>query len=479
MLIGREYEQMRLKDAYSSKRPEFVAVYGRRRVGKTYLIRRMFDGRFFFRHTGKAKTGMRGQLDAFRDSLVEAGQKDCLPLKNWKTAFAELKRLIATGGRGRKVVFLDELPWLDTPRSGFVPEFEYFWNDWASARDDVMLIVCGSATSWIVSQIVKNKGGLHNRLTMQLSLQPFTLAECELYARSSGLEFSRRDLAELYMVFGGVPYYWSLVRKGRSVGKVIDSLLFAPGGELELEFDQLYASLFSTPGSYLKIVEALGRVKRGLTREELVQETELTNNGILTRYLRELEQCGFIRKYAVFGNKSKGALYQLVDAYSLFYFRFVQANRRRDPRFWTNSIGTPLHSTWAGLAFERLCLSHLEQIKKALGISGVQASAAAWRHYGDAEHPEGAQIDLLIDRADRLINLCEMRYCENAYSITEARCAELLNRRGIFVAVTGTKRTVHLTMVTACGLKKGPNTGIVQSEVTLDDLFAPIQDPRL
>lgn len=306
MLIGREYEQMRLKEAYSSKRPEFVAVYGRRRIGKTFLIRQMFAGRFFFRHTGKAKTGMRGQLDAFRDSLIEAGSRDCPLLPNWRTAFAELKRLIAAGRKGRKVVFIDELPWLDTPRSGFVPEFEYFWNDWASARDDVMLIVCGSATSWIVSQIVKNRGGLHNRLTMQLSLQPFTLSECEQYAHSNGIEFSRRDLAELYMIFGGVPYYWSLLRKGQSVGKAVDSLLFASGGELELEFDQLYASLFNSPEAYLKIVEALGTKRRGLTREELVRETALTNNGILTRHLRELEQCGFIRKYVLFGNKSKG-----------------------------------------------------------------------------------------------------------------------------------------------------------------------------
>lgn len=479
MLIGREYEQMRLKEAYSSKRPEFVAVYGRRRIGKTFLIRQMFAGRFFFRHTGKAKTGMRGQLDAFRDSLIEAGSRDCPLLPNWKTAFAELKRLIAAGRKGRKVVFIDELPWLDTPRSGFVPEFEYFWNDWASARDDVMLIVCGSATSWIVSQIVKNRGGLHNRLTMQLSLQPFTLSECEQYAHSNGIEFSRRDLAELYMIFGGVPYYWSLLRKGQSVGKAVDSLLFASGGELELEFDQLYASLFNAPDAYLKIVEALGTKRRGLTREELVRETALSNNGILTRHLRELEQCGFIRKYVLFGNKSKGAIYQLIDAYTLFYFRFAKANRRHDPKFWTTSSGTSLHSTWAGLAFERLCLCHLEQIKKALGICGVQTSAAAWRHYGDEENPEGAQIDLLIDRADRVINLCEMRYCENVYSITEARRAELLERRGIFLEVTGTKRTVHLTMVTSCGLKKGANTGIVQSEVTLDDLFVPIRDSRL
>ena len=479
MLIGRIYERTRLEEAYGSGRAEFVAVYGRRRIGKTFLVRQTFEKRFFFRHTGKSGVDSRGQLDAFRKSLLTFGLKDCPRLRNWADAFEHLKKLVASSRMKRKVVFLDELPWLDTPRSNFVPEFEYFWNDWASSRSDLMLVVCGSATSWIIGKIVKNRGGLHNRLTMQLALQPFTLGECERYATAQGLDFSRRDLGELYMVFGGVPYYWSLLRKGNSVAKSIDSLFFAPGGELSLEFEQLYASLYSNPDPYLAVIEALGSKRNGLTREELLARAKLVSSGNSTRVLTDLEQCGFVRKYQMFGNKSKGAFYQLIDAFTLFHLQFVRGNRDADPHFWTSSFGTSLHNAWAGLAFERLCLSHVDQIRNALGISGVKTSAAAWRHVPDEEHSTGAQVDLLIDRADNVINLCEMKYAAAAYELNARREAELRERRATFLAVTKTNKTVMTTLVTSSGLKRNRYCGAVQSEITLNDFFSEIRDPRL
>lgn len=479
MLIGRVYERTRLEEAYASGRAELVAVYGRRRIGKTYLVRETFEKRFFFRHTGKSRTGSRGQLDAFRKSLCSQGLKGCPPLKNWSEAFDQLKKLISSSRMKRKVVFIDELPWMDTPRSNFVPEFEYFWNDWASARADLMLIICGSATSWIVSKIVKNRGGLHNRLTMQLALQPFTLAECERYAAARGLDFSRRDLGELYMVFGGVPYYWSLLRRGNSVAKSIDSLFFAPGGELAAEFDQLYASLFNSSDPYLAVVEALGTRRMGLSRDELLAKSGLPSSGNSTRVLSDLEQCGFIRKYQMFGKRAKGAIYQLSDAYTLFYLQFVRNNRDADPHFWTSSFGTSIHNTWAGLAFERLCLSHVDQIKHALGIYGVRTSAAAWRHVSTDGDVGGAQVDLLIDRADNVINLCEMKYATSQYELNAKREAELRERRATFLSVTRTSKTVMMTLVSSMGLKRNRFCGAVQTEVRLDDLFMEVRDPRI
>ena len=479
MLIGRTYERARLEEAYGSGRAEFVAVYGRRRIGKTFLVRETFGKRFFFKHTGKSGMSSGEQLDAFRKSLLSYGLKGCPPLRCWADAFEMLKKLIASSRVRRKVIFIDELPWMDTPRSKFVPEFEYFWNDWASARPDVMLIVCGSATSWIIGKIVRNKGGLHNRLTMQLALQPFTLGECEQYATSQGLDFSRRDLGELYMVFGGVPYYWSLLRKGNSVARSIDSLFFAPGGELSLEFDQLYSSLYNNPEPYLAVIEALGSRRTGLTRDELLSMAKLPSSGNSTRVLNDLEQCGFIRRYQMFGNRSKGMIYQLMDAFTLFVLQFVRNNRDADPHFWSSAFGTSVHNVWAGLAFERLCLSHVDQIKHALGISGVKTSAAAWRHVPDEEHTSGAQVDLLIDRADNVINLCEMKYAASAYELNAKHEDELRERRATFLAVTGTNKTVMTTIVTSVGLKRNKYCGAVQSEIVLNDFFSEIRDPRL
>lgn len=473
MLIGRKSEQLELLNAANADYSKFVAVYGRRRVGKTFLIRETFNYTFTFQHTGLAKGKFKDQLLAFRVSLQTAAGKKYTQFKNWYEAFFALEEWLGSLPGGRKTVFFDEMPWMDTPRSNFISGLEHFWNSWASARKDIMLIVCGSATSWIVKKLINNHGGLHNRLTNKILLRPFTLSECEQYSRTHKLNMSRYQLTEAYMVMGGIPFYWSLLKKNLSLAQNIDELFFGQDdGGLTHEYEQLYASLFNNPDPYMHVVTALAKKKTGLTRMEIVEDTGIKTSGDLTRYLNELEWCGFIRKYNCMGKQSKDALYQLIDNFTLFYFQFIKGNRNNDSHFWTNSLDSALYRTWSGLAFERICLQHIEQVKKALGIAGVLSNVYSWRTEADEEKGiDKTQIDLLIDRKDGVINLCEMKYSAQEYVMTEKEETNLRRRRGNFITATGTKKAVHITLVTPYGLKQNNHSSIAQNEVTIEDLF--------
>ena len=469
-MIGRTPEKQVLLNALESDKSEFVAVYGRRRVGKTYLIRETFDYRFTFQHTGLAKGRTKDQLFAFFLSLREAGYDDCPVPTSWIEAFSLLSTLLNNSSDKRKIVFIDELPWMDTPRSNFIPALEHFWNGWVSARKDILLIICGSATSWIISKVINDHGGLHNRLTQQISLKPFTLHECELFVQSKGLELSRYQILESYMVLGGIPYYWDMLEKGRSSTQNIDALFFARNGKLRNEFNKLYSSLFKNPAQYINIVTILGKKKAGMTRDEIIYCGAGSNNGQLSKVLKELEQCGFIRRYNSLGKKKKESIYQLMDNYTLFYFKFCQSNYNNDEHFWSASLGSATHRTWCGLAFERVCMSHSAQIKQKLGISGILSNVYSWRAVPKDGTP-GGQIDMLIDRNDSTINLCEIKYSESEFTIDKKYEHELRNKKASFISNTGTNKAVHLTMITTYGLRHNPYSGIIQSEVTMDDLF--------
>ena len=472
MLIGRIEEQKKLQKVYDSDQSEFVAVYGRRRVGKTYLIREMFRNAFVFTHTGLAKKSTREQLQNFQLSLRNQGMKKAPLPANWLEAFDMLAHLIERSKKKRKIVFIDEMPWMDAPRSSFLSAVEHFWNGFAAARKDVVFIVCGSATSWIINKIVRNRGGLHNRLTCRIHLQQFTLNECEQYARHLRLGMSRRQIMEGYMLLGGVPYYWSLLDKEKSLAQNIDNLFFSRNGDLKDEFKELYASLFKRPEKYLAIIETLGKKKTGMTREEIVKESKLPYNGTISAMLEDLENCGFIRKYAGIGKKTKDAVFQLIDQYTLFYFKFVQNNPVNDEHFWSKSIDKPIYNNWCGLAFERLCLVHSRQIKETLGISGIISSEYSWKVEGNGEE-SGAQIDLLIDRVDGVINLCEMKFSKKPFKIDAKYNKVLQNKRNRLIETTHTSKAVHVTMVTSEGLVRNAYSDEIQNQVTADDLFKP------
>ena len=449
MLIGRENEKIELETAISSDKSEFVAVYGRRRVGKTFLIREVCNYSFAFEHTGVKSVkqeskegtlakcdGMKYQLEEFTSSLRRYGFAGRRSPKSWR-------ELLEKKPSGRKIVFLDECPWLDTPRSEFLPALDHFWNGWCTMRKDIVLIICGSASSWIVGQIDGDVGGLHNRLTRHIYLRPFNLGECERFARAKGLVMTRSQMLECYMIFGGVAYYWDLLRRDQGLAQNIDRLLFARGGALADEYSHLYRALFRRPEPYMAVVRALGTKKCGMNRDEIIAETGLVGNGKLTEVLRTLEQCDFIRAYSLPNKAKNDRIYQLIDNFTLFYFKFMDGVVNPMPNFWSAAEQTQAVRIWCGHAFERVALQHIDQIKAKLGISGVITRVFGWRY----------------------------RAADDGDSIDEKYDLQLQTRRETFIAETGTANAVHLTMITVNGVRRNSYWNDIQSEVTLDDLF--------
>ena len=459
MLVAREKEKNILMSAMNEEESRFIAIYGRRRIGKTYLIREVFDGKFTFQHAGYAGGSTKEQLFAFCVSLREYGYQDFDMPSNWLEAFELLKILIRSSKDDRKLIFIDELSWMDTKGSDLMVALEGFWNSWASARKDILLIVCGSATTWMLDKVIHNKGGLYNRLSYHIHLQAFSLKECEEYLMANNIMMNRHQILECYMIMGGVPYYWSLLQKGLSLPQNIDKIFFERDAVLRDEFKYLYSSLFTHPEKYIDIVTALGTKKAGMTREELLAATQSENSGTFTNRLENLENCGFIRRYTEFGKNSKNSVYQLIDNYTLFYFKFL-ANRPTDEHFWENQTGTPRIHAWCGLAFERVCLEHIDQIKMALGISGVLTEVNGWSCRNDIEKGiHGSQIDLLLVRKDQVINLCEMKYSKDDYTVTGKTDKEIRNKINDFMTLTKTKYAIHPTIVTTYGLTQNSYAG--------------------
>lgn len=475
MLIGRESEKETLLNTLQEEYSQFIAVYGRRRVGKTFLIREAFNYKFAFQYTGAANLTVRKQLARFRNALKQQGLKDVPLLTSWMDAFYELERYLESLPEGKKVVFLDELSWMDAPRSSFLSVLESFWNGWATMRKDIVLIVCGSSTSWMVKKILRNRGGLHNRLNHRIMLRPFTLNKCEELAKHLHIGYTRQQILETYMVFGGVPYYWTLLQKGNSLPMNIDRLIFANEGDLHDEYKELYYSLFKQPELYIKTIEILAKCKSGLSREQLVNswgdKVEKLSGSTIKGILDDLEWCGFIRKYHMIGNKKKGAIYQLMDLFTIFYLDFMSNNA--SDNFWQKQIGTPRYNTWCGFAFERVCLWHIDQIKKALGISGVYTEQYAWRQMANIKKEiKGAQVDLLIDRNDGIIDLCELKHYKSAFAISPSYASELQEREVLFAETTQTQKAVHTIMVTTNGLIHNENIANIQGEINMEDLFS-------
>ncbi len=478
-LIGRESETERLESYLNSDHAEFIAIYGRRRVGKTFLVRKVCDDKFAFHVTGIYNAAKSDQLLNFAVAMQRCFNLEAPKVeKNWILAFNTLSLHLEKLPEGKKIIFIDELPWMDSAKSGFIPALENFWNSWAVLRDDVKLIVCGSATSWMISNLIHSKGGLHGRLTHQILVEPFTLRDCEHYFTHFGFRYSRRQISECYMIMGGIPYYFSLMNKSLSLAQNIDKLFFGQDSELRDEFSALYRALFKKPESYIAVVTALAKIGKGMTRQELLRRTGLQDNGAFSTVLEELEQCGFIRTYLPFSYSSPTSsesrlpsetIFQLVDFYTMFYFSFVKNNTFQDPQFWSHSMNSPIHNTWAGLSFEKLCLSHLKQIKHALGISGVQTNACSW--YSSSTSSPKAQIDLLIDRKDDAVNLCEMKYSRSEYEIDNEEQKKLERRIEVFRNETKTKKSIILTLVTSEGLKKNAHSDIIQSLIIVDELF--------
>lgn len=473
-IIGRTNEISLLKEYVESPRSEFIAVYGRRRVGKTFLIDQLFQSDYTFSLTGVVDGDAADQMQALSDAFDMYGFHLEQRPQTWMEAFSLIRKAVSDRLSDDKkcIIFIDELPSLDVRGMKLVDALGYFWNSWASKRNDVKLIVCGSATSWMMRTIIDSKGGLHDRITHELHLHPFNLKETECFLQSMGINWDRMSILQTYMVFGGIPYYLGLLRPQLSLPQNIDNLFFYPNAEMKREFKRLYKTLFRLPEPYMEIIRILAEKRSGFSRDEIARKLGKTDNGHLSEKLEDLVNCDIIRLYNIKHKKisSRNGIYQLMDFYTLFYLTFIEKHSA-DEHYWTHHLNTPEMNTWLGLAFERVCLAHIPQIKEQLHIDSMATEYYSWRSVADESHPQGAQIDLLIERADRVINLCEIKYCEDEYLITKDDDTKMRNRISLFRYDTGTKSAIWPTYITTFGLSRGSYSTSIQWQITMDDLF--------
>jgi len=476
-IIGRKTEKEELERLYRSKSTHFAVVYGRRRVGKSYLVNEYFNGRFAFNHSGLSPIDtednnmLEKQLRNFASSLRKYGYNgDIHTPKDWLEAFdmlIELLEIKMIGNDDKQVVFLDEMPWLDTPRSGFVTAFEHFWNGWGAAHRNILLIVCGSATSWLNDKLINNHGGLFNRVTAEIYLEPFTLSECEEYYKMLGISMNHYQQVVAYMVFGGVPYYLSLMRKKFSLVQNIDFLIFSKRAPLSNEFDRLFESLFVNPEEYKKVVLTIAQKREGFTRKEIAEKTGIPYGGGLSKILNTLEVSNFITSYQNYKGNAKMTYFKLTDSFVSFYLRFAY-KKKQGENFFASNFASGRLAAWQGLAYEQVCFAHIKQIKRALGIGSVNTVEMPWR---SVKTDNNAQIDMVIERADNVANICEIKFSMSEFAIDKDYDHNLRNKLQTFIDQTETQLSIHLTFITTYGLKQNEYSGMVQSVVTMDDLF--------
>lgn len=480
LIIAREREQATLKRLLEEPTAQFLAVYGRRRIGKTFLIREYFDDNFAFRHTAISPLELEDkdekllykiQLEEFAHSLEKYGAKLDDPLVSWFDAFHKLEDLLdRKRSRKKMVVFIDELPWLDTAKSGFMSAFEHFWNGWGAGKHNLLLIVCGSATTWMLDKLINNKGGLYGRTNREIHMHPFTLNETERYFKARNITMDRYDLVQTYMIMGGVAYYMSFFEPGKSLAENIDDIFFRKGGFLLAEYDRLFTSLFADNENYRKIVEALSSLRYGATRERISNITGISEGGTLSAMLKALVKSDLVSTYYNFGETKRNLYYKLTDMFCLFYLGFVNRNPSNNPHFWRDNQASPKLNRWRGIAFEDVCFVHQEQIRASLGIAGVQAETYPWRATADGE-VSGAQIDMLIDRADRVVNMCEMKFYQEEFAIDKEYDKKLRSKITTLLAATKNKKNILPTIVTTYGLKMNMYSNRIQRVVTMDALF--------
>ncbi|MCQ2081505.1 MAG: ATP-binding protein [Lachnospiraceae bacterium] len=477
-MIGRKQEIKKIEELYNDGKAEFIAVYGRRRVGKTYLIDEVLKGKITFRHAGLSpveisngtKAPLRAQLEAFYYSLLVHGMKKSHCPKDWLEAFFMLETFLQSIDDGsRIVVFLDELPWMDTAKSGFITAFEGFWNSWGCHRNNLMVVVCGSANSWIMDKLINNHGGLYGRITHEIKLEPFNLSECEACITERNVNFSRYDIVQAYMIFGGIPYYLNYLNRGLSLAQNVDSLFFSKKAVLRIEYDRLFASVFKSPEAVKKIVEFLATRNTGYTRKEISAKVGISNGGDLTKLLFSLEVSDFIVRYIPFKGKKNDERYRLIDPFCLFYLKFVKNSDSLSEDFWLSNISSQNIVSWRGFAFENVCFNHISEIKNVLGIRGVSTKHSAW--FMHEEKGDGHQIDLIIERNDNVVNMCEIKFYGDEFSVDRSYDLILRNRRSILESNVLRKCAVHSTLITTYGLKDNEYKWDFENVITMDDLF--------
>ena len=480
-ILGRKNEIKKLQRFLESTNPQFLALYGRRRVGKTFLIRSFFSKTdvVLFEVTGRKSGNKKLQLRSFVDSFQEIFKVPVIgEISSWAQAFKLITAYVEEENEKKIVVFLDELPWLAGKDGELLRELDYVWNSKWSKFPNFKLIICGSSASWIIDKIISDKGGFHNRLTARINLQPFLLATSKEFLIAQGFKLTNRQIVDLYIILGGVPYYLSLLDPQVSIGQNIDNLVFKKDGELYQEYNLLFSSLFDDSELHSSIVNELSLSRNGLEIEVLAEKLQVLRNGSLTRALKQLEEAGFVRRYIPYGKQRRNGFYRLIDEYSFFYNRFIKPTVHRSiglsENYWVGTMNSQKYYTSAGYSFETLCHKHYHSILRALQISGIQTSVHSWQYNPKIKRYDnmtgegsGAQIDMLFDRADSLISLCEIKYTSKPYTMTKADYSKLKHASAIFAERTKTKKQLNWILISAEGARRN---------AYLDEVYASVLD---
>lgn len=326
----------------------------------------------------------------------------------------------------------------------------------------------------MVDKLIGDRGGLYGRVSRPLYLAPFTLSETEQYLNTiKKMNYSKIQVLDTYMIFGGIPFYLDMMNAEMPLSTNVDTLFFGADTPLRSEYNFMFRSLFKESGNYQKVVECLSKKLSGLTREEISSATKL-NGGDLTTILQNLNSCDFIRVYSNPVKEKRGKIYQLTDMFTLFYLRFVKKSNSQDKRYWTNLTHSVRQNAWAGYAFEQVCLHHIDQIKEKLGISGILCDVYAWseKSFFDSEGNswKGGQIDLILDRDDKVMNLCEMKYSQEEYAISGSYAETIRERISLYRKITKTKKALRCTFITTFGVKKNMYCAIVDNQIQLEVL---------
>ena len=479
LMVGRKKEIEELERIYKSDKAELVAIYGRRRIGKTYLVNQLFEDRLSFAHAGLSpieqkdmtpKERLNDQLKNFRNSLIAAGAEGVPNFDNWLDGFLQLELFLQNKyGNKRMVVFLDELPWLDTPGSKFVTAFEAFWNSWA-VRKNIMVIICGSSTSWMLNKVINDKNGLYGRVGYEIPLSPFTLQETEEFFKNKGIELSRYDIARIYMVVGGVPFYLNYYEKGKSLAENVDLLFFDKNAKLKYEFNRLFKAVFTFPEHAEKVVRALANVGKGLTREEIIKQTSISDGGTFSSVMGALMASDFVSSYIPFGSGKRNVCYKLIDPFCLFYLRFVENAPSSENGYWKGKATSQAVISWQGLAFENIVFTHANEILAKLKVAGVRYERFSWFYKGN-EEIRGAQADMIIVRADNIVNLIEAKFYGDDFIQTKQESESLRHKISALSPLLKKRSTISPILVTTFGLKEGEHSLDYDNVVVLDDLF--------
>ncbi len=450
-VVGRKEEQLILSKVLWNQEAQLVAVYGRRRIGKTFLIKSFFADKIkSINLIGSKRLKNKDLLSHFRDSIVTAGLVNTeLPTpNNWNDAF-KLLRLVLETNSDQILIFIDEVPWFERPKSNFIGEFEHFWNSYATNRENLKIILCGSATSWMLKKLIYNKEGLHNRFTARINLKPFSIQEANEFLLSKSIKLTSKNLLELYLSIGGIAEYLKWIDKANSSAVIINDLCFKTSGNLFEEYESLVPALFSDPEKYNRLILALTKKTQGSTFKELEQLSGVAKGTTLARMLTELELNSFVTAYTPYswGNVK---LYRLTDPYLIFYHKWIQSIKKQGvpvpENYWMQTFNSQSFRIWTGYSYETFCFTHISDILKQIGISGMRVKPSIWR---SKLSKQGAQIDLVLERADHIINLCEIKFHTQPIVLDDKLENELMRKVSIFQEETKSKTEIVPLLISA------------------------------